>query len=250
MGVLDQVTQMKNQGIPQDEITNKLQEQGVSPKAINDAFNQSQIKDAVSKPVIGEGMQPSVGSAPKPVTQASKPQDIGGGDFYEPPTQQNQSYGTPSTQEYSEGGEEYGDQEYLPSQQEYYPQEGYGDYYESSTGFDTDTMIEIAEQVFSEKIRKLQKQLDELESFKAIAETKLNHTVERLKRIEMSIDKLQAAILEKVGSYGRGLDSIKKEMSMMQNSFSKMVPSLAHKSAHHATHKKPVKKKTVSRKKK
>ena len=37
MGALDEVTQMKNQGVPENEIINKLQEQGVSPKAINDS---------------------------------------------------------------------------------------------------------------------------------------------------------------------------------------------------------------------
>ena len=44
MGTLDQVTQMKNQGVPENEIINRLQEQGVSPKAIGDAMDQSKIK--------------------------------------------------------------------------------------------------------------------------------------------------------------------------------------------------------------
>jgi len=48
---------------------------------------------------------------------------------------------------------------------------------------------------------------------------------ERLKKIETTMDKLQIAILEKVGSYGQNLDGIRKEMSMMQDSFSKMVSS-------------------------
>jgi hypothetical protein len=46
---------------------------------------------------------------------------------------------------------------------------------------------------------------------------------DRLKKIETIIDKLQIAILEKVGSYGKNLEGIKKEMSMMQDSFSKMI---------------------------
>jgi len=59
-----------------------------------------------------------------------------------------------------------------------------------------------------------------------------------LKRIETSIDRLQSAILEKVGSYGRGLDSVKKEMGMMQDSFGKMVGVLADKAGekHHVLH--------------
>src|SRR3989344_4397433 len=37
------------------------------------------------------------------------------------------------------------------------------------------------------------------------------------------IYRLQISVLEKVGSYGQGIESIKKEMSMMQDSFGKMV---------------------------
>jgi len=55
---------------------------------------------------------------------------------------------------------------------------------------------------------------------------------------------LQAEILEKVGSYGGGLDSIKKEMGMMQDSFGKIVTVLSSKaeekspehSSHHPAH--------------
>jgi len=54
----------------------------------------------------------------------------------------------------------------------------------------------------------------------------MEHLNERLKRIETIIDRLQASILEKIGSYGSNLDSIKKEMSMMQDSFSKTMGSM------------------------
>jgi len=111
-------------------------------------------------------------------------------------------------------------------------------------------MIEIAEQVFAEKMRKIQRQLEDLNEFKTLTETKLNNATSRLKRIEQVMDKLQMAILEKVGSYGRGLDSIKKEMSMMQDSFSKTLPALVSKHSHTVVHKKPIVKKNVSRKKK
>ena len=58
MGILEQITQMKNQRIPEDEIVNRLQEQGISPKAINDALGQSKIKEAVS--TSAEDMEPSI----------------------------------------------------------------------------------------------------------------------------------------------------------------------------------------------
>lgn len=86
-------------------------------------------------------------------------------------------------------------------------------------------MMEISEQVFSEKIKKIEKPLDSLNEFKTITETKLKIMEEKLQRIEMIIDKLQISILDKVGSYGNSLNSIKKEMEMMQSSFGKIVNS-------------------------
>jgi hypothetical protein len=44
--------------------------------------------------------------------------------------------------------------------------------------------------------------------------------------MENVFDKLQITILEKIGSYGQNLENIKKEMEMMQNSFSKIVEPL------------------------
>ena len=106
----------------------------------------------------------------------------------------------------------------------YSPQEGYT---ENQGGFGTDTIIEIAEQVFEEKIKKLSQQISNFREFSAISETKFSNFENRLKKIESIIETLQIKILEKVGSYGEGLESIKKEMTMMQDSFSKTLPILA-----------------------
>jgi septation ring formation regulator EzrA len=46
---------------------------------------------------------------------------------------------------------------------------------------------------------------------------------ERLRKIENIIEKLQLSILEKIGSYGQNLESVKKEINLMQDSFSKFV---------------------------
>lgn len=199
MAILEQIQQMKNQGMPDEEIVRNLQEQGVSPKQINDALNQSQIKKAV----IDEKDMYSTG-APSP-------------------NQQVQGNYVPQTQEFPESPETrqetYAQQEYAQPQ-EYYQQDQYG---YSPGGIDSDTIIEIAEQVFSEKMKKVQKQVDDLNEFKTLAQTKIENMTDRLKRIETIIDKLQISILEKIGSYGENIDNIKKEMSMMQDSFGKVV---------------------------
>ena len=239
MGALDQITQMKGQGLSESEIVAKLQEQGISPKEINEALGQSQIKSAVADET----------AIPSPGQEVSMQQDTAG-------------YAQP------EGYADYGQQVESPIQEEYYPQNAYdgygeGDYGAYDSGGNTDAFIEVAEQVFAEKMKPIQKQLDDLNEFKALAKINLDHNSERIKRIEQTMDKLQMAILDRVGAYGKSLEGIKKEMTMMQDSFGKMIkPIAAHAAAKQTPHivhptsssnftkKIPTtKKKTISRKK-
>lgn len=224
MGALDQITRMKGQGIPDQEIINELSRQGVSPREISDALKQAQIKYAVSNP--GDEMQASI--MPNEEIPAPTPNQE-----YQPRTYEgNQQTYAPMEQE------QYAPQE---NQQYYQPEAGYTEYAQPA-GIDTDTVMEIADQIFSEKIKRFQKQLDTTSEAAILLQTKLENVSERLKKIETTIDKLQIAILEKVGSYGQDLGSIKKEMSMMQDSFSKMV---SRGSQHHE----PEAKKQTSKKK-
>lgn len=224
MGISDQIMQMRMQGLNDSDIILQLQEQGVPPKAINDALSQANIKGAVgemeeirSAPNYADDYtpvpQPSENYAPK---AESYPSD----DFY---VSQNQ----PSSQTYS-----YAQPASTQTYQEFYPKEQGQGYYEGGT--DTDTMIEIAQQVFSEKIRKIQQQIEEMNEFKVLYSTKVDGMFERLKRIENIIDRLQSAILEKIGSYGEGIESVKKELSMVQDSYGKIMGAVAEK--HHVHH--------------
>jgi hypothetical protein len=227
MGVLEQVTRMKGEGIPDRDIINELSQQGISPREINDALKQAQIKTAVSNEGIDEQMQPSIAEEPPPNPREQT---------YTPREYQQQEYVPQQQEEYYPQ-----QQEYAPQQQAYYtPGEGYEQQY--SAGLDTDTVMEIADQIFSDKIKKIQKQLDNATEVSTLLQTKMENVQERLKKIETIMDKLQIAILEKVGSYGRNLESIKKEMSMMQDSFSKMI------SPSERTEKRQEEKKSVSKK--
>jgi hypothetical protein len=198
MSVLDQIMQMKGQGISDEEIVGQLAQQGISPKEINDALKQAQIKNAVS--YDDEQLQPSIaqgGEAPAP----------------------SQNYGT---QEYQP--QEAYQQQPEASQQQYYAAEGGGQQQGyAPEGVNTDTVMEIADQVFSDKIKKIQKQVDTTSETTNLLQTKTDNISERLKKIESIIDRLQMSILDKIGSYGDNLENIKNEMSMMQDSFTKMV---------------------------
>ncbi len=198
MGVLDQIMQMKSQGISDEQIVYELSQRGISPRDINDALKQAQIKNAVSD-YSGGDLQPSV--MPEEEIPA--------------PPQQGQY-----SQEYAQQEETYQPQQ---QQEQYYAPEAGGGY--APAGIDTDTVMEIADQIFSEKIKKIQKQTDATSEAAILLQAKTETISERLKKIEAMIDKLQIAILEKVGSYGQNLENIKKEMSMMSDSFSKMISS-------------------------
>ena len=224
MGILEEINRLKEQGMDNREISMKLQERGVTPKAIDDAMNQMKIKDAiysegdtsVPSPIKGN---PLSGNAPSPALYIPKSMEIennGREELYAPPTMDELE------------APQYGDQPQYGEQQneEYYPQQGYEEMESGSGGYETDTFIEIAEQVFSEKIKKEKKQIDALTEFATLAETKISNNHERLKRMESIIDKLQIAIIEKIGSYGKNIEAIKDEMGMMQNSFEKMIPKL------------------------
>lgn len=237
MGALEQVMQMKQQNpsISDQEIISALRKQNpkISPKEINDALHHATIVSAVQ----GENQENDL-QAPYPggeqylgaqaqQDQAYQPQG------YAQQQGQEQDYGNYPEQGQNQGYDQ--SQVYTPQPQEYYPQQGYqqgyaqqpqgyGDYYSQQTN--TDTIVDIAEQVFDEKSSELSKRVDSIEEFKTLAQSRIDQLNERLKRIEMVIDRLQAAILEKIGSYGTSLDSIKKEMSMMQDTFSRTLPEL------------------------
>ena len=293
MGTLEQVMELKRKGFPEEAIVNRLREQGISPKEITDAFSQAKIKNAVSpgrdlEENTMEGMEPSI-MIPEESESLPTEGTISDEDLMPPPTpskfqQYSRKEASPLVKEMPEEhfypnpqeSSQYADSPYEPSEQysesqypaydepQYFPQEysagdyagsGEQDYSYSSTG-DIDTIIEVAERVFFEKIKPMQKQLEGLNELKALTQTKVDSISDRLRKIESSIDRLQAEILEKVGSYGGGLDSIKKEMGMMQDSFGKIVNVLAHKaeekphrhSAPHPPHHHTLKKKSSRRK--
>lgn len=232
MGVLEQIMQMRNQGRTDQEISRSLQESGVRPNDITNAFEQANIKKAVSNPENKQEQEMFTDVPPSPPS---------------PPRR----YSTPQVQELP-APQPKGEQNYEPQMQtqDYYdPQptdysSPAGNYDYSEAGYGSDTLIDIAEQVFSEKIKKTEKKIEKLNEFKNMGETRIENLMERVRKLEKIIDQLQIAILKKIGSYGENLNSIKKEMSMMQDSFGKVIPSLAKK---HAAHKK--KSKTTHHKK-
>jgi len=210
MTALERVMQLKGEDRSESEIIATLKAEGINPMQISDAINQSKIKEAISDPDPTQGMSPSIMGAnataqptqtEAPVEQTYAPQAA---PTYEPqaaPTYED-SYNTIPQDDYG-----------------YQDQGGYDDYNNMDS---TDTMIEVAEQVFLEKMKDLTKEIKTLSEFRTIFEIKVNNLTSRLERMEKNFDKMQLSILEKVGEYGKGINHVKKELSMIEDSVSKL----------------------------
>ena len=220
MATLERVMQMQQEQKTDTEIMAQLQNEGISPSEINDAINQAKIKNAVSPPEPLPEQIPQ--EAPQEVAQAPQPQETAQLEGMQPsmmqvpdpnlapqqpiPTQSQQpqeDYYTPQPQAYSE--------------QNYYPQqEGYG----------TETISEIAEQVATEKLEDYKATVGDMPSFKNQIQNQVNNIDDRLKRIESSIDKLQQAILGKIGEYGESSAMIHKDLDNLHGTMAKLMNPL------------------------
>jgi hypothetical protein len=221
MGILDQITNMKRQGVPNEQIINELAQQGVSPNEILNALKQAEIKNAVTGGYSSDDeMQPSImprGEAPS--HPRGQPQE----EVYQPQQQQQEYIPETYAPQQAQEPQYYSNE----PQQQYYSPETAG--YAPQSGANADMMMEVADQVFSEKIKKIHKVVEATSEATILLQNKFENLSERIKKMENIIDKLYISILEKVGSYGSTLGEVKKEMSMMQDSFSKMISSPKHK---------------------
>jgi len=189
--LLNRVMEMQQQGYTDEQISQILSQEGASPKEIIDAVNKSKIKTAVYHPeaVYPEAFAEQAIAFPQ---QAQAPLPA--------------SAVAPETPNAG-----------MP--RHYYP--------EYVQGMSTETVSEITEQIVNEKISSLTKNISDISAFKERIEKQVSMLDERLRKIESIIDELRAAVIRKLGEYGENIQEIKNEMSMMEDSFAKVMTPLA-----------------------
>lgn len=209
MALLEQIKQMKQQGMSDQEIYQNLQEQGISPRQINEAFSQSMIKSAVAVE-NQEEMQQSVMYPPQQQVTQQQVEEIS-------VPAQNQQYA-----QYPEQGN-YANYDENADQSQYAPQEGYGGetYYQQA--LDIETVRDISQQVVDESLNKIKDQIKEFTKLKTELKFQIQNLDNRLTRIESTMSQLQSDILKKIGEYGENIASISQEMKATQENFSKMI---------------------------
>mgnify|MGYP001619189226 CR=1 FL=1 len=195
MAVLEQVIQLQSQGLSDTDIIKKLRDNGENPSEINDALTQVKIKSAVSHQEAPE--QPYNNDMQQSIMQEEE--NI--------PTEE---FSLPQEQQYLE-------QPQYNSEQAYYPQQ---------PQIDTETFSEIAEQVVAEKFKEFEQKTGDLLLFKNSMQEKVADLNERLTRIEKSLDKIQQAIICKIGEFGENVSYIHKDLDSLHNTVSKLMNPL------------------------
>lgn len=249
MVVLDKITELKKQGFPTSQIIQNLKEQGISPREINEALSQSDIKLEVEGeeqnenvfPEIPEsiqqfqtpvpiqpikqfpkqtqsftGMQPSIGSRQYQQTQEVQE--------YQPETQIETEY-RPKTQIEAEYQPQETQNQDFSYQQQYPDQYQYQEY-QPQNAVDIETINDIASQILEEKTKNFKKELIFLTKFKKESEEKIKEIDARLAKIENTFEELQLAIIRKIGDYGEDIKNLSNEMRSTQESFSKILNPL------------------------
>jgi len=246
MALIDNVREMQAQGLEEGQIAQKLKEQGFSPLDINQALEQARVRAAVPSPPIPAQptpeptLPPQAPTAPEPPTEPQVTAEIPQGEMQ--PSVMEQVAQVPTTPQAPAPEAETPEYVYPTPQPQYPEYQEYQPYQVVSS----ETMTEIAEQITEEKMDKIKKEITSLSNFRTTIERRTKDIDERLKKIEEIIDRLQATILGKIGSYGQNLQDIKKEMEMMQESFSKALPPLLDKTkTEEAETEKPTKRKTA-----
>lgn len=230
MALLDRIIQMKQRGLPEQMIIKTLMEEGNSFQGINEAISQSKVKETVTSLNSSEGeMQPS--SMPMPMEQDFQ---IPEGEMQE--QKEQVEFNQQQAQQYSPDQyiPQYSQQREQPMQQQTYPEQAYYPqdysqmqpqmqdvYYQQA--IDAETVRDIAKQVVEEDLQKIKQEMAETIKLKTELKFQIQSIDNRLIKIENVINELQAAILQRMGSYGEAISNISKEIHATQDSFSKMI---------------------------
>ena len=258
---VEEVVKLYQMGLSDSEVIRRLTEEGFSPVHISDALNQAKIKQEIDlselKPLTlppsmaqmkAPAMQSTSMSRPTqlpPLTSLKMPQAPA------PPVQM-QTYQAQAAPQRSQVPEipvpkpsaippmptpQPRAQRPAPTQQRQsmqpmeetsaYPY-AYPTYQEEQAPpkIETEAIEEIAEQIVDEKWQEVKTKISDVIEWKSYADRRINSIDERIKRLESSIDRLQAALLSKVNEYGRGIKELGSEMNSLEGALGKILSPL------------------------
>ena len=199
MALTDEVMSMQK-SMSDDEVIRTLAEKGYSPLEISEAFNQAKLKQSGSKDLMPSIMQ-----------QEQSQQDIPAPSPMQVPTPQQA------------GAEEAASAAYYPYQ---YPTQPQMQQQPQQKTMDTEMIEELVEEIINEKWQEFKTRVGDIGEWKMYMESKIKSVDDRLKRMELSFDRLQATLLGKVHEYTQNIKDVGVEVQSLENAFSKVLDPL------------------------
>lgn len=223
MSTLDKINEMRSQGYDDSSIANSLQEMGISPREINDALAQSRIKEAVSDYDLEQGMEPSVMNQEIEASHVQNYSKLGPMPQEGPNAREMEIPSPGMGEDYDSYAQDFQQEAEYPSGNYEQYNQGYGNI---GPGTNPEMVSEVASQIFSEKMKKTKKEIEELTEFKILFSSKVEKIDSRLNRIEGVIDQLQTSLLRKASEQEQNIKDIKTEIIGMEEGFSKVLNPL------------------------
>ncbi len=187
---VNQVIEMRNQGLSNNQISQTLQRQGYTSTQIYDALNQADMKGGV-EPVSPETLQSTEPEKPMPANPTI--------------TDLQPSSGTPTAPQYT---------------QTEMPAEAPEQYYQPST-VGTE---ELVESIIDEKWEELIKDINKVIEWKNKTESRIVAMEQKMEDLKENFNQLQRAITGKIGEYDKHILEVSTEIKALEKVFQKVLP--------------------------
>jgi hypothetical protein len=192
---VDQVKNMRAQGLDDNQIIQSLQRDGYTSSQIFDALNQA---DLVSGAPQQAPTPPQTQAAVPPAQTSPAPPPA------QPEPDYSQSYAQPS-----QPAQDYGPAYSQPAYDQ--PQ-------------DTTNTEELVEAIIEEKWNELLKDINKIIEWKSKTEGKIDALNKRIDDLKASFDKLHQAIAGKLSQYDKNVLNVDAQLKAMEKVFSKILP--------------------------
>jgi uncharacterized protein (DUF433 family) len=192
----ERVIQMRQQGIPDNQIIDSLQKEGYNSTQIYDAISQAEIKATIEAPPGTEVEVSFQGGPAGAQQQMPYPEPM---PQYQEPMQQR---GMPPPPEP------------IPSPASYNP-----------SGSKREEFEEIAESIIDEKWEELIKDLDKIISWKEETDARILKIEQQVNELKDRFDELHKGILAKIGDYDKNIRNVGANLQSMESVFKKILPT-------------------------
>lgn len=199
---VDFISQLRQQGLTNNQIVQTLQQQGFRSNQIFDAMNAASMSPAGPVPGMGPAQQQMQG------TQSSQMQQ-----------QMNQ---TMQNMQQMPGQGKVGGEFQMPPPMSSQPQDSNID----ATSADTEKIEEIVEAIVEEKWTELIKNVNKIIEWKEKTESRLVKMETEFDNLKHGFDNLHQGVLGKIGDYEHGLQEIGTDIKALEKVFQKILPTL------------------------